>query len=398
MIWRVGSTAFDLSRRALVLGVVNVTPDSFSDGGRYASAEDAVRLGRRLVAEGADLLDVGGESTRPGAKPVSREEEWSRIAPVLEGLRDAGVPLSVDTRKADVAQRALAAGASIVNDVSGLADPGMAGVVAKHRAALVLMHLQGTPQTMQEDPRYGDVVAEVASFLRSRADAAVAAGVRREAIALDPGFGFGKTTEHNLALARGLPELAGLGRPLVVGFSRKSMLGFLTGRDVHERVHAGVAAAALAIERGARVVRTHDVAAAVDARKVAEAFLAERGGREPSLDRISVRGMRFHAKVGHLPEERKLGHDVSVDVDLYADLRRPGRSDRLEDAPDYAEVFRRARAAAQEREYVLLEALAERIADSISDLPASRVVVRVRKPHPPFGGPADHSEVEIRRP
>lgn len=247
------------------MGVVNVTPDSFSDGGRYASFDAALAHARQLLDEGADILDIGGESTRPGAADVGTREELDRVIPLIEALRDCGKPLSVDTSKPEVMRAALAAGAAIVNDVRALAAPGAVETVAASDCGVVLMHMQGSPRTMQQQPQYADVLREVGAFLAARRDALVAAGIPPERIALDPGFGFGKTVEHNLALLRGLSELAALGQPLVAGLSRKSMLGAITGKPVTERQAASVAAALLAVQRGAAIVRVHDVAATRDA-------------------------------------------------------------------------------------------------------------------------------------
>ncbi len=257
-----------------VMGIVNVTPDSFSDGGRYLDAGRAVEHGLALLADGAAIIDVGGESTRPGAMPVAAEEELRRVIPVIEGLRarDADVTISVDTSKAVVAAAALDAGATIVNDVTALrGDPAMAGVIAEHRAPCCLMHMLGEPRTMQHDPRYDDVVDEVRMFLAERLAYAVAEGIAQERIWLDPGFGFGKTVAHNLELLRRLPELTELDRPLLIGTSRKSFLGTLTGRGFSGRVAATVATNVLAYERGARVFRVHDVAPVRDALTVAAA-------------------------------------------------------------------------------------------------------------------------------
>jgi dihydropteroate synthase len=260
-----------------IMGVVNVTPDSFSDGGAFDEPLAAVGHGRRLAAEGAHILDVGGESTRPGAAPVPVAEELRRVIPVLEGLGSLGLPvqLSIDTMKLEVAEAALDAGATYVNDVTGFRhDPDLAGLVADRGADCCLMHMLGEPRTMQSDPRYGDVVDEVKAFLEQRMTAAIAAGVAEERIQLDPGIGFGKTLAHNLELLRRIGEIAALGRPVVVGTSRKSFIGRLTGRDVTERVHGTIATNVLALERGARVFRVHDVAATADALVVAAATLA----------------------------------------------------------------------------------------------------------------------------
>jgi dihydropteroate synthase len=260
--------------RPSVMGVVNVTPDSFSDGGVNFDPVDAVASARRMLTEGAAIVDVGGESTRPGAEGVSADEELQRVVPVLEQL--AGAPVSIDTSKAEVATRALALGAELVNDVTALrGDRALAGVVAESDAYLCLMHMQGEPRTMQADPRYGDVVSEVAAFLEERLGAAVAAGIAEERICLDPGIGFGKTVEHNFELVRRLDELTGLGRPVVVGFSRKSSLGRLLGdpQATTGSVAASVGAAVAAYERGASILRVHDVRPHVEALAAAEAVL-----------------------------------------------------------------------------------------------------------------------------
>jgi len=261
-------------RSPLVMGIVNVTPDSFSDGGRFLEAEAAVAHGRRLVDEGADIVDVGGESTRPGAAPVSAPEELERVLAVVEALAAGGAWVSIDTSKLEVGRAALAAGASIVNDVGAFRfAPELAGVVAGAGAHCVLMHMLGEPRTMQEDPRYEDVVADVKAFLEERLAFAVSEGVPEERIWLDPGIGFGKTAEHNLELLRRLDEIAALGRPVVLGTSRKSFLGRLTGRSEDQRLPATLATLVLGLERGASVFRVHDVAEASDALRVAGAVI-----------------------------------------------------------------------------------------------------------------------------
>jgi dihydropteroate synthase len=262
------------------MGVLNVTPDSFSDGGRFLAPERAIEHGRRLIAEGADIVDVGGESTRPGAEPVGVEQERSRVQPVIEGLvtAPASVQISIDTSKAAVARVALAAGASFVNDVSAFRlDPEMAGVVADSGAECCLIHMRGEPRTMQADPRYGDVVDEVKSFLDERLAFAVGEGVSEARLLIDPGIGFGKTIEHNLELLRRLDELATLGRPIVIGTSRKSFLGRIAGdAAAAARLPGTLATNVLALERGASVFRVHDVAAVREALAVAAATLGER--------------------------------------------------------------------------------------------------------------------------
>ena len=254
--------------RPLIMGIVNVTPDSFSDGGRFLEPSAALEHARRLIDEGADILDIGGESTRPGSAAIPESEEIARVVPVLEALRTSGVVLSVDTSKPGVMRAALDAGAAIVNDVCALQAPGALDAVAASDCGVVLMHMQGSPRTMQLNPHYTDVVGEVRDFLRERIAAATARGVAAARIVVDPGFGFGKTVEHNFALLGQLAALAKLGVPILAGVSRKGMLGAVTGRAVGDRTAASVAATVVAVERGARIVRVHDVAATRDALRV----------------------------------------------------------------------------------------------------------------------------------
>lgn len=276
-----GGRRFEWGSRTYVMGVVNVTPDSFSDGGQFLSPDAAVAHGQALARAGADLLDVGGQSTRPGATPVSEQEELERVVPVIERLRKAvDVPLSVDTSRAAVAKAALAAGAAVVNDVTGLVDGALLGVVATAKAGACAMHMQGTPETMQRSPSYADVVAEVLDFLEGALLRAEAAGLSRHAVLVDPGIGFGKTAEHNLYLLRRLGELRLLGAPILVGMSRKAFLGALTGgKPPAERVTASAASAAIAaVLQGADMVRVHDVAETKDALVVADAARRAKAG------------------------------------------------------------------------------------------------------------------------
>ena len=271
-----------------IMGILNVTPDSFSDGGTYEETGAAVAQAERMAAEGASIVDVGGESTRPGAGPVPAEAELRRVLPVVDGIGALGldVQISVDTTKLEVAEAAVAAGATYVNDVTAFRhDPEMASLVAERGLDCCLMHMLGEPRTMQDEPRYDDVVDDVRAFLEERLAAAVAAGVPEERVQLDPGIGFGKTVEHNLELLRRLGELQAIGRPLVIGTSRKTFLGRITGREVAERVHATVATSVLAYERGARVFRVHDVAPTADALAVTAATLA--GRWSPTTPRTS---------------------------------------------------------------------------------------------------------------
>jgi dihydropteroate synthase len=275
---RVGDRVLPTSTRCLVMGVVNVTPDSFSDGGRFLDHRAATAHGLALAAEGADLLDVGGESTRPGAAYVDEAVERDRVLPVIEALaRATDVPVSIDTRKSGVARAALAAGAAVVNDVSaGRDDPDLLGVAAEAKAPVVLMHMQGTPATMQDDPRYDDVVAEVEEFLAERCAAAETAGVAADALVVDPGIGFGKRDEHNYALLAGLARLTRLGHPVLVGTSRKGFIGRALEAPMHERLEGTAATVVWAVERGARIVRVHDVRHLVRTVRMTEALL--RGG------------------------------------------------------------------------------------------------------------------------
>jgi len=265
---------FDLSVPR-VMGILNVTPDSFSDGGRFNTVDAALGHAVRMVAEGADILDVGGESTRPGAAAVSLQQEMDRVLPVIERLRaELDVPISIDTSKPDLMRAAVDAGARMINDVAALRAPGAIAAAAAAGVPVCLMHMQGEPRTMQQTPQYRDVVADIIQYLGDRVAACEAGGIARERLLVDPGFGFGKTLEHNLALLRGLGELRSLGLPVLVGISRKSMLGAVTGRPVEERLAASVAAAVMAVERGARIVRVHDVAATVDALRLWQAVMA----------------------------------------------------------------------------------------------------------------------------
>ncbi len=259
-------------RRPLVMGIVNLTADSFSGDGLGNDTARAVAHALAQIEAGADILDLGAESSRPGAPPVAAADELARLLPMLRALRDAPVPLSVDTAKPEVMAAALAEGAAMINDIAALQAPGALAAVAASQAAVCLMHMQGEPRTMQGEPSYGDVVAEVAVFLGARAQACMAAGIDAARIVVDPGFGFGKTLAHNLALLKHLDALRELGFPLLAGLSRKSMLGAITGRPVADRVHASVAAALLAAERGAAIIRVHDVAATRDALMVLNAL------------------------------------------------------------------------------------------------------------------------------
>jgi dihydropteroate synthase len=271
-IWQCGRFALNLERPK-VMGILNLTPDSFSDGNRFAARDAALARAEQLIDEGADLLDLGAESTRPGASAVPLDEELSRLMPVLEALAAAPVPVSVDTYKAEVMRAALAAGASVINDIWGLRQPGSIDAVRDSACGLVVMHMQGEPATMQEAPRYADVLVEVKQFLESRLATLYDAGIEQQRVVIDPGFGFGKRAEDNAVLLRRLADLDSLDAcGVLAGLSRKSMLGAMTGRPVAARVGSSIAAALLAFRRGARIIRCHDVAATVDALNVWQAF------------------------------------------------------------------------------------------------------------------------------
>jgi len=273
-IWRCGGRRIEWGRRTLIMGILNITPDSFSDGGRYFSTTAALAEARLLIDEGADILDVGGESTRPGSEPVSAAEEMERVLPVIAALRqNFDCPLSVDTWKADVAEAALAAGADIINDISGLSfDPRMAGVIARSGAGVVIMHIRGTPRDMQKDPHYEDVTGEVGEWLARQVELALAAGIRREQIVIDPGLGFGKRLEDNFTLLRELGRLGELKLPILAGPSRKSFIGRVLDLPPDDRVEGTAAAVTAAILNGARIVRVHDVRAIRRAALIADAI------------------------------------------------------------------------------------------------------------------------------
>ncbi len=255
--------------RPLVMGILNVTPDSFSDGGQFASLDLALSHAEQMIADGVDIIDIGGESTRPGAPPVSEDEELRRVMPVVFALRDCGKPLSVDTRRPKVMREVLAAGADMINDIEGFRDPDSLAAVSDSDCAICIMHMQGEPQSMQQSPHYDDVVGEVGEWLRERTSRAIAAGIAAERICIDPGYGFGKTAQHNLRLLARQQDLQhATGLPLLVGLSRKSTIGLITGKPVEHRMAGSVAAALLAVTNGASIVRVHDVAETVDALKV----------------------------------------------------------------------------------------------------------------------------------
>ena len=273
--WSCGRFLFDFTkqRRPIVMGILNATPDSFSDGGRYRTAKDAIAHAEHMIANGVDLIDIGGESTRPGAVPVALQEELDRVLPVIEALKDCGVPLSIDTYKPETMRQALMAGVDCVNDIWALRQEGSVGEVASnHNCGVILMHMQRDPLTMQFNPEYQDVIAEVKQFLNERAQLLIALGVEKSRIAIDPGFGFGKSLEHNLEMLAKFNAFTDLSFPVLAGISRKSMIGRITDKDADDRIAPSVAAVIMAADRGAQIVRVHDVAETVDALKLWEAI------------------------------------------------------------------------------------------------------------------------------
>jgi len=273
--WRCGRFLFDFSKRKrpIVMGILNATPDSFSDGGKFRSAKDAIAQAELMIQNGVDLIDIGGESTRPGAEPVDLQEELDRVLPVIEALKDCGVPLSIDTYKAETMRQSLHAGVDCVNDIWALRQAdALDAVMESHNCGIVLMHMQRDPLTMQFNPEYQDVIAEVKIFLRDRVQLLISKGISVERIAIDPGFGFGKSLEHNLKMLANFDDFNTLGLPVLAGISRKSMIGKITGKDTHDRVAPSIAAAIMAADRGAQIVRVHDVAETVDALKLWEAI------------------------------------------------------------------------------------------------------------------------------
>ena len=273
--WRCGHFLFDFTRRKkpIVMGILNATPDSFSDGGKFRTASDAIIQAELMIKSGADLIDIGGESTRPGATPISLQEELDRVLPIIEALKGCGIPLSIDTYKAETMRQALRTGVDCVNDIWALRqDEAVSAVLESKDCGIVLMHMQRDPQTMQFDPDYQDVIAEVSQFLDERAKLLIQNGIGRDRIAIDPGFGFGKSLEHNINMLSHFESFTTLGFPLLAGISRKSMLGKITGKETHERMAPSIAAAIMAADRGAQIIRVHDVAETVDALMLWEAL------------------------------------------------------------------------------------------------------------------------------
>lgn len=404
------------------MGVINVTPDSFSDGGLALDPDAAVRHGLALQAAGADLLDVGGESTRPGAQPVSVDEELRRILPVVSGLAAAGAVVSVDTYRATVAAAALDAGAVLVNDVSGgLADPAMLPLIADRAVPCVLMHWRGPASQMQSQAVYDDVVADVAAALVQCRAAALAAGIASHRVALDPGLGFGKTAAHNWSLLARLDRLVGLGAPLLVGASRKAFLGGLLAgpdgpRPVHDREDATAAVSTLAALAGAWAVRVHTAGPSFDAVRVVAAIRAVAGRataaaatavpatavlpgpRRPAADTITLRGLRVRGHHGVLAHERRDGQDFLIDAVLHLDTADAGRTDNLASTVDYGVLSARLAAVVAGEPVDLLETLAARLADvCLTEARVQEVEVAVHKPQAALSVPVADVVVTVRR-
>jgi len=387
--------------RPVVVGVLNVTPDSFSDGGLHLQPERAIAHGLWMHEHGADLVDVGGESTRPGALRIDVDEEVRRILPVIEGLRAAGVPTSIDTMRAEVARAAVAAGACMVNDVSGgLADPLMAATVAELKVPYVIMHWRGHSDRMSALANYTDVVAEVIDELGVRVQAALAAGVRPESIVVDPGIGFAKEAEHNWALLRALPELVALGYPVLVGASRKRFLGTLLAgpsgdpRPVDGRDLATDAVSALAAAFGAWAVRVHDVAGSADAVLVGRAWSSGQGSLV--ADRIVLQGISGVGYHGVFEFERRQGQEFVVDLVVHLAARVT--TDDLAATVDYGVIAQRTHEVIVGEPVDLIETLAERIADAVLHLGVASVEVTVHKPQAPIPVPFADAAVRITRP
>ena len=408
------------------MGVVNVTPDSFSDGGRWLDPEKAIAHAHRLVADGAGILDIGGESTRPGANPVAADEQLRRIVPVFEGLQGVEARLSIDTTKASVARAAIEAGADIVNDVTALRDdPDLAGLCAERGVNVCLMHMLGEPRTMQDDPHYDDVVDDVKAFLVERLAHAVAAGIAEDRVWLDPGIGFGKTVDHNLALLGRLDELVAIGRPIVVGTSRKGFIGRISGEEIEGRVPGTIATNVIALGNGAEVFRVHDVAAVAQALDVAAAtFRGQWNGatttsttstttstRSPSTSSddedddvpdtpvsIEISGLSLYTHHGVSAAEREVGQRLVLDITLDMLRNDATTTDDVADTVDYGEVCQLAALIAQQRSYRTLERLATAIADRLlDDFDVHSVMVKASKPEPPIPLPVDEASVTVWR-
>ncbi len=380
MMFKAGRKTLDLSKPVL-MGVLNVTPDSFSDGGHYFDFDAAVQRGLVMARQGAMIIDVGGESTRPGAKPITATAEKKRVLPVIRALSSAfkkaksNALISVDTHKPDVAQAALEAGADIVNDVTGFRNATMRAVVGKAHGGAIVMHMQGTPSSMQENPQYGDVVGDVKAFLETQARMVLDAGA--SGVMIDPGIGFGKTLEHNLALLRRLDEFVRLGYPVCVGVSRKRFIGTLTGEpSASKRLEGTLAAVTACVLAGVQVLRVHDVS---ECRNAVEVAYAMRPSLASVSDEIRVHGIVLKCRIGILPKE-KTPQIVLANVIAYLDLSKAAKSQDVKDTLDYRRIVKIVEKTAASRHWPLLEGLAESLAEHVKTAGARRVVIQLTKP------------------
>lgn len=401
--WLCGDRTLTLGGKTLIMGILNVTPDSFSDGGRYQTLEHAVVRAKEMVSEGADIIDIGGESTRPGSEKVSLEEELQRVIPVIQALKgEISVPISVDTYKAEVARQAMEAGAHIVNDVWGFKeDPEIARVAASYGCPVILMHNRKIAE-------YGDFLADVIADLKESVEIALRAGVPEDRIILDPGIGFAKTREQNLFLMNHLRDIASIGYPVLLGTSRKRMIRNTLDLPADDVVEGTAATVALGIAQGCDIMRVHDVKQMKRVAVMTDAIVRQQSGLRPAArtkgegsktDSIKLSRMQFFGYHGVLPEENRLGQHFIIDVELFMDLAAAGASDRLEDTVNYAEVYGMVKTIAEGKPFQLIEALADRVASQLLHTYTSiyEITVRVTKPHPPFETHFDGVTVEIHR-
>jgi dihydropteroate synthase len=403
-----GSKSLAFGHKTYLMGIINTSPDSFSGDG--VDPQAAIRRGLEQVQQGADFLDVGGQSTRPGSKPVDPEAEIRLTVPVIESLAaQVDVPISIDTYKPTVAQEALRAGANLVNDISGLSwGAEMASVCAEAGVPLVIMHIQGTPTDMQKSPHYDDVVDEIKSYFERQVALALKEGLPEGQIILDPGIGFGKTAQHNLEIIRRLAEFKNLGFPIMVGPSRKSFIGNILDLPVDQRLEGTAAVVALATASGADIVRVHEVEAMSRVIKMTEAVVRHTPFRPPVLvegtlseadfDKIQLKGMTFYCHHGVEEAERELGQKLTVDVELFLDLNKVGSTDDKRGVVDYSKVYALVRSIATTERVNLLETIAHRIAQGIlKSFPVERVTVSVTKPQPPVDGLVDSATIAVHR-
>lgn len=401
--WTFGDRTLTIGGKTLIMGILNVTPDSFSDGGHFQSLELAVARAKEMVAEGADIIDVGGESTRPGSEKVSLQEELKRVIPVIRALKgEISVPISVDTYKAEVARQALEAGAHIVNDVWGFKeDPDIAQAAASYGYPVILMH-------NRKIAGYGDFLADVIADLKESVEIAVRAGVPKDSIILDPGIGFAKTREQNLFLMNHLRDIVSIGYPVLLGTSRKRMIRNTLDLPADDVVEGTAATVALGIAQGCDIMRVHDVKQMKRVAVMTDAIVRQESSIQPvarttgasgKTDSIKLSRMQFYGYHGVLPEENRLGQHFIIDVDLFIDLTAAGASDRLEDTVNYADVYGIVRTIAEGKPFQLIEALAERVASQLLQTYTSiyEITVRITKPHPPFETHFDGVTVEIHR-